>query len=92
MKRWERQEDILLALLDASPVDLAREVLARELGLSASRDLRLVPDARLLEACAERVSREHVTEAQRSLTEQLGCDAASLGLVTDNPLFSDTRR
>jgi hypothetical protein len=92
VKRWEREEDVLLALVDASPVDLAREFLARELGLSTSRDLRLVPDARLLEACAEHVRPEHVAEAQRSLAEQLGCDVASLGLVTDNALFSDTRR
>lgn len=92
MKSWEREEDVLLTLLDASPEQLAREVIARELGLSTSPDLRRVPDARLLEACAERVSAEHLASARRSVAEDLGVDPAKLGLVTGNAPFSDTRR
>lgn len=92
MKSWEREEDLLLTLLDASPEQLAREVIARELGLPTSPDLRCVPDARLLEACAGRVSPEHQASARRSLAEDLGVDVATLGLVTGNAPFSDTRR
>lgn len=74
--RWDRQEDIIVALLDASPVDLAREVIARDLGMKPSEGMRVVPDARLLNACVNRVKVEDVVEAERAIAARLGCDLA----------------
>lgn len=71
---WERSEDIAIAIADASASDLAREVCARDAGLPPTPQLRVVPDARLLDEAARRVTTRQMGDAKRWLRRLLDGD------------------